>query len=256
MYWPILIQTLLGYMTLTQIIKGLVPAEEVDRIVTFAGAGPHDRTLLVTGKRTRYTNSEVHVPLVCSSSGNRVFHPVPGNVNNETPQGDAIMSEVAVQKIHSNEIGSSSLTENLKALAERVRQRAYERFERRGRGDGSALNDWLEAENDLTLTPESDLIEKDDQFQLQIAVPGFDAKDVEVNALPDALIVRAKNAHKHEQTEGNVHFCEFGERSLFRRFDLPSPIDVDKVTANLEKGLLTLTASKVEKPASRAAGAA
>ncbi len=166
------------------------------------------------------------------------------------------MPQVAVQKIHSNEIESRSLTEKVKALSDRIRQRAYELFESRGRGDGSALNDWLQAENDLVLIPESDLIEKDGQFRLQIAVPGFDPKDIEVNALPDALIVRAQERHNHESTEGNVYFCEFGEKSLFRRFDLPSRIDVDKVTANLDKGLLTLTASKAEKSASKSAGAA
>jgi HSP20 family molecular chaperone IbpA len=31
---------------------------------------------------------------------------------------------------------------------------------------------------------------------------------------------------------------------MFRRFDLPEPINVDKVTANLDKGVLQLIALK------------
>lgn len=166
------------------------------------------------------------------------------------------MPQVAVQKIHANEIESCPVLKDLKALSDQIRQRAYELFESRGSGDGLALDDWLKAENDLILTPESDLVEKNGQFQVQIAVPGFDPKDVAVDALPDALIVHAQESHKHEKTEENVYFCDFGEKSLFRRFDLPSPIDVDKVTASLDKGLLTVTASKVEKPASKPAEAA
>jgi HSP20 family molecular chaperone IbpA len=134
----------------------------------------------------------------------------------------------------------------MEALTDRIRQRAFELFKSRGGGDGSALNDWLTAENDLLLTPEADLIESDDKYELHIAVPGFDANDIDVSALPDALIVRAKNTHNHEKTEGSVRFCEFGEKSLFRRFDLPARIDVNKVTTSLQKGILKVTAPKAE----------
>jgi HSP20 family molecular chaperone IbpA len=156
------------------------------------------------------------------------------------------MSQVAVQKIHSNETQSSAVIDEMKSLFDRIRERAYELFESRGRTDGSALNDWLAAENDLLMIPESDLVETDGRFEMQVAVSGFDAKDIEVDALPDALIVRAQNTHEHEQTNGNVQFCEFGQKSLFRRFDLPAPINVDLVNANVDKGSLKVTAPKAE----------
>jgi HSP20 family protein len=139
--------------------------------------------------------------------------------------------------------------EDMEALTERIRVRAYELFEGRHNGDGSALNDWLTAETGLLLTPASDLIESDDKFELQVAVPGFDANDIDVSASQDALLVRAKNTHNHEKTEGSVRFCEFGEKTLFRRFDLPAPIDVNKVTTSLQKGILKVAAPKAEKTA-------
>jgi HSP20 family protein len=142
---------------------------------------------------------------------------------------------------------SQSVIEDLKALTERIRERAYQLFERRGGTDGSALEDWLQAENDLLVIPGSDLVEADGKFELEVALPGFDAKDIEVTALPDALIVRASNIHEQEQTEGNVQSSEFGEKRLFQRFGLPTPIDVDNVTANLNRGLLTLVAPKAQQ---------
>jgi len=162
------------------------------------------------------------------------------------------MSQVAVRKIHSDETQSHPIIEELNAITERIRQRAYELFERRGRTDGSALNDWLTAENDLFITPESDLIDTDNRFELQIAMNGFDANDVEVNALPDALIVRAKAGDKHEMAEGDVRFCDIVGNRLFRKFELPAPIDVDSVTANLYKGVLNLTAPKQQTLSPRA----
>ena len=163
------------------------------------------------------------------------------------------MSHVAVQKLSPDE---ASLIADVQALTDRIRLRAYELFQSRGGGDGRALDDWLTAEDDIVLSPESDLVEEEGKFEMQIAAPGFDANDITVSALPDALIVRAENAHHHESTEGDVRFCEFGEKSLFRRFDLPAPIDVNKVTTNLQKGILKVTAAKEEKTAPKSSSAA
>lgn len=159
------------------------------------------------------------------------------------------MSPVPVQKIHKNETESSSIIEDVQSLVERIRQRAYQLFENRGRSDGAALDDWLQAQDDLVLIPQSDLVETNGDYEMHVAMPGFEPKDIEVDALPDALIVRGQNTHTHQQGQGKVQFCEFGEKRLFRRFDLPAPIDVDHVNANLDNGMLTLTAPKAQASA-------
>ena len=41
-------------------------------------------------------------------------------------------------------------------IEKRVRQRAYELYEQRGRVDGFALDDWLRAEGDIRDAPKSD----------------------------------------------------------------------------------------------------
>jgi HSP20 family molecular chaperone IbpA len=164
------------------------------------------------------------------------------------------MSNIAISKIHEG-YESTSLLSELKCFAERIRERAFAIFQRRASRDGNALDDWLQAERDLTLSGESELIEKDSNFQLAVALPGFAEKNVKVTALPDAIFVKAESTHHHEKDEGNVYFCQFGEKSLFRRFDLPATIDVDKVTAQLDKGMLRVTAAKAhqEKAAPAAA---
>ena len=153
------------------------------------------------------------------------------------------MSQVAVEKVHGEET-HCPVFEEIKGLAERVRERAFEIFQHRAGALGSDLDDWFKAEHELIGMPQSDLVEKNGKFEARVAVPGFDAKDVSVTALPEALLVRANSTHQHDTIEENVRFCEFGERTLFRRFDLPAPINVDKVTADLDKGVLKLTAAK------------
>lgn len=156
------------------------------------------------------------------------------------------MSQVAVEKVDEKKIGTASIFEEIKALSERIRERAYEIFEGHG-GDGFDKQDWLNAEKDLLCACESDLVEKDGKFEVRMNAPGFDPGEVKVTALPDALIVRAASSHTHEENEGDVRFCEFGQKTLFRRFDLPESINLDKVTADLSKGVLHLTAVKAKQ---------
>ena len=67
-----------------------------------------------------------------------------------------------------------------------------------------------------------------------------------LDALPDAVIVSAESSHKHEEDKEDVHFCEFGAKMLFRRLDLPTPINVDKVTASIDDGMVRIVAQKSE----------
>jgi len=43
-------------------------------------------------------------------------------------------------------------TESSSDLQEQIRRRAYELYEQRGREDGHALEDWLQAESEVTQT--------------------------------------------------------------------------------------------------------
>jgi HSP20 family molecular chaperone IbpA len=58
--------------------------------------------------------------------------------------------------------------------------------------------------------------------------------------------VRAKAA-RQTADEGDataVRFSEFSKRSVSRRFELPDAIDIEKVAAKLDKGILEITAAK------------
>jgi len=154
------------------------------------------------------------------------------------------MSQVAVTIVHNGETETSPILSKIKTFADRIRDRAFNLSRLRGTSNGQELNDWLQAERDLTLAAEADLTEKDSTYLLSVALPGLSDKEIEVSALPDSLVVRAESTHSHETHEGRVHFCEFSEKSLCRRFDLPEPIDVDNVTAHFDKGILRVTAKK------------
>jgi HSP20 family protein len=94
------------------------------------------------------------------------------------------------------------------------------------------------------LSPASELVDHDKEFSARIAAPGFNAKDIQVSAMPEALIIEADAAHTHDEKSGSICLCEFSEKKLFRQLPLPVSINVDKVTAWLDKGVLHITAPK------------
>ena len=154
------------------------------------------------------------------------------------------MSQVAIYKCKNPETTPQTLLEHVEAITDSIRKRAFNIFQNRNGENGSDLDDWLQAERDVVWSPASELVDDKKEFRARIALPGFDAKDIQVSAMPDALVIQADATHTHEGKSGNVCFCEFSEKKLFRRLDLPAPVDVDKVTASVDKGILQVTAPK------------
>jgi HSP20 family protein len=162
------------------------------------------------------------------------------------------MNNVSVQKIRDRNQGGALLQETSELL-DRVRTRAFELSQWRGGAPGNDLADWLQAEREIFEVPAADLTENDGEFRIQLALPGFDAKDIRLAALPDSLIVEAENTHEHRSNTGTVHYCEFGEHRVFRQIPLPKPVDVEHVSATLDKGVLEVHAVKARDQGKRAA---
>lgn len=154
------------------------------------------------------------------------------------------MSQVAIEKVHDRSPHTLPIFSEIEKQFQAIGQRAFELFAKRGRELGHDLEDWLQAERDVAWSPATELVDEGKEFKARLALPGFDAKDVHVSALQDAIVVKADSIHTHDEKDGNVCFCEFSRNNLFRRLALPASIDVDKVSASLDKGILQVTAPK------------
>jgi HSP20 family protein len=154
------------------------------------------------------------------------------------------MSQVAIYKCKNLETTPQMLLEHVEAITDSIRKRAFNIFQNRNGENDFDLDDWLQAERDVVWSPASELVDHEKEFRARIALPGFDANDIQVSAMPDALVIQADATHTHEGKSGDVCFCEFSEKKLFRRLQLPASVDVDKVTASVDKGILEVTAPK------------
>ena len=157
------------------------------------------------------------------------------------------MSNITVNKVDRDDDRRLPVFDQIEALQERIRDRAYELFRKRGGKAGAELDDWLRAENEVCW-PAASLEEDGDEFELKVAIAGFDPDDIDVTARPTELIVKAAHqSSRDEDDDERVHWSEFRSNEVFRRIAMPSPIDVDKVKAKFKRGMLEIEAKKARK---------
>lgn len=132
----------------------------------------------------------------------------------------------------------------LRRTFEQIQQRAFDLFEQRGAGSGFELADWFSAERELFNVPPSELVEKDTEFLLRVAVPGLTPDDLKITAIRDAVVIEGESSPGKESKGGKVLLREFGGRKIFRKVELPANIDVDKVRATIANGVLSIAAPK------------
>ncbi len=132
--------------------------------------------------------------------------------------------------------------DEVEAMQDRVRQRAYEIFQAHG-GGTRAFDDWLDAEHELVWKPPIELSEQDGEFIVEVAVPGIETKDIDVRVTPEDLLVRGRTEHTHARDGGTVHVCEMQSGEVFRTIHFPKRIDPEHVHADYRQGLLHVTAA-------------
>jgi HSP20 family protein len=145
----------------------------------------------------------------------------------------ATVQAIPVQKVIGVEKDSSPIFAEINKRLDEVRRRAYDLFQLRGSSSGLELDDWLAAEREVFGWAKVELTEKDNAYDVQVALPGFEAKDVEVTATPEEIVIHAASEHRERE--------ETTSSEIYRRFELPKPVQLDKVVAKLDKGVLLIS---------------
>jgi HSP20 family molecular chaperone IbpA len=90
-----------------------------------------------------------------------------------------------------------SILDELEAIQRQITERAFDIFNRRGAVLGRSLDDWLAAERDVVWRPPVEISEQDDEFLVEAALAGVDAKQPDVQVTPDELLIRSETTHQH-----------------------------------------------------------
>ena len=95
--------------------------------------------------------------------------------------------------------------------------------------------------------PAVDIFETENSIVLKAELPGVDPKDVEVRVEDNTLYLKGERKFEKETKEENYHRIERSYGSFARSFALPNSMDAEKVAAEYQDGLLTLTLPKREE---------
>jgi HSP20 family protein len=94
------------------------------------------------------------------------------------------------------------------------------------------------------LAPAADVYETDGEFVVELEVPGFDEKELEIEVRNHTLSVTGERKEESEKKEKTLRLGERLEKRFERRFELPTEIDSEHVKADYTKGVLTVHVPK------------
>ena len=99
-----------------------------------------------------------------------------------------------------------------------------------------------------TWKPAIELHNAEDHFVFKVKLPGLEAKDIEIEATRDSVMLKGEI---HQPEEDRRRYSEFYYGTFQRTVKLPIAIQNDRVQAEFHNGILTLTLPKVEEAVNR-----
>ncbi len=109
------------------------------------------------------------------------------------------------------------------------------------------LNDdksFRSATSQSTFTPRVNVHESADNFEIELAVPGFAKENIDIKLEKNKLSVKGKRELTNVKKS---HIEEFSYREFSKSFSLNDEIDVNVISAKLTDGILTITLNKKEE---------
>ncbi len=96
----------------------------------------------------------------------------------------------------------------------------------------------------LTAAPAVDVAESDKAYEITVELPGLDEKNIEVKLSNSTLTIKGEKQEEKEEKKKDYYVSERRFGSFERSFHVPEGVDVDKIEASFNKGVLKVTLPK------------
>ena len=109
-------------------------------------------------------------------------------------------------------------------------------------------NEWVEKTN--ATSPSINVIENDKEFKVEVAAPGMSKEDFNVRVNEDdnlVITMEKKSENKEEKKEGRYLRREFSYSRFQQTMILPDNVEKDKITAQVEHGVLNIVIPKLSE---------
>jgi HSP20 family protein len=106
--------------------------------------------------------------------------------------------------------------------------------------------------NNNATSPAVNVVEEDNVFRIEVAVPGLTRKEIRIDLENDILTVASEQKEQKEENTQRYVRREFGTSTFKRSFQLPDTIDFEKIKARHDAGILTIELPKKEEVVQKA----
>jgi HSP20 family protein len=99
----------------------------------------------------------------------------------------------------------------------------------------------------MLTVPAVNIIEDDKSFILSLAAPGLKKEDFHIQMNGTMLTISSEKEEQKEEKDERMTRNEYNFTSFTRTFNVPEDIEMEKIAANYENGVLTLMLPKKEE---------
>jgi HSP20 family protein len=92
-----------------------------------------------------------------------------------------------------------------------------------------------------SIAPAIDVRAQDDRYLVEADLPGLDRKDIDFRVDEDTLTISSDKEEKTEEKDEGYIRRERYSRSFRRSFRLPDDVDREKIDAEFQNGVVTVT---------------
>jgi HSP20 family protein len=107
-------------------------------------------------------------------------------------------------------------------------------------------NDLLERDF-MKSMPSVNVVEKDNEYSIELAAPGMEKKDFHINVNNNVLTISAEREEEKKEENKKYTRREFSYGSFERSFTLPEGVMGDKIEAKYDSGILRISIPKNEE---------
>ena len=111
----------------------------------------------------------------------------------------------------------------------------------------SLINDSMLNDRFVAKTPAVNIAETENEFHIELAVPGLKKEDFKINLDKNVLSVSAEKKAENVEEGKKYSKREYTYNSFVRSFTLPESADQSKIAAEYTDGILKLNVTKKEE---------
>lgn len=100
--------------------------------------------------------------------------------------------------------------------------------------------------NTCVTKPAANIFETEENFKLELLVPGYEKNEIEILVEKNQLIIKSEYKEA-EKTDYKYSHFEFSKTGFEKRYRLSEKLDAEGISAEFKNGILTITIPKLEE---------